>query len=98
MHLIQHTPSARENSILAAIAVALLIGGCSQSAARAHQTMIQRCTDNGHSLKLCTCAMDKLAKKYDIEDALAYEERWKTPLKTYQPDYAEALVSCRDLK
>ena len=98
MHLIQHNRAIQVASILAVVTTALLSSGCSQSATKARQAMVQKCMDAGQSHKVCTCAMDELAKKYDIEDALAYEERWKTPLKTYQPDYAEALASCRDLK
>lgn len=79
---------------MVAAAVALCIGGCSESAAKARTAMIQKCTDDGLSQKLCTCAMDKLAKKYDMEDALAYEERKKTPDDTYRPDHTKALLSC----
>lgn len=94
MHLIQRIHPIRGISILIAAALALFIAGCSESAAKARQAMVQKCTNAGQSHKVCTCAMDKLAKKYDIEDALAYEDRKKTPDITYEPDYAKALLSC----
>lgn len=94
MHLIRHTHAIKGVSILAAVSAALFFSGCSESAAKARQAMVQKCTNAGQSHKVCTCAMDKLAKKYDIEDALAYEDRKKTPDITYEPDYAKALLSC----